>query len=323
VHIVITGANGFIGSRLARALLSISRLPDGRAIERMVLSDQAPCALSDPRASSVAGDIGDPALARQLIQPGTDIVFHLAGVMSGASESDFGLGMHVNLEGTRNVLEACRALPRPARVVYASSIAVYGAPLPAVVDDDTPTRPTLSYGAQKLACEVLLDDYSRRGFVDGRALRLPGIVARARAPSGALSAFNSDLIREPLQGRPISLPVGPDAVMWVQSIDRCTQNLVHAAMLFPNALGARRTLILPCVVASAAEIVAAIGRVAGAQAAALVRYAPEPAIEAQFGRLPRMLRAGRALALGFRADAGIDEVIQLHRGGASAPADAA
>ena len=114
MHIAITGANGFIGSRLARALLSINRMPDGRAIERMVLSDQAPCALNDPRATFVGGDIANPELARQLIQPGTDIVFHLAGVMSGASESDFGLGMRVNLEGTRNVLEACRALPRPA-----------------------------------------------------------------------------------------------------------------------------------------------------------------------------------------------------------------
>ena len=313
MNIVITGAQGFIGAHLARTLLSIERLPDGRALGHLALSDHTPLACEDARATILRGEIADSALARELIRPGTDLVFHLAGVMSGASESDFSLGLRVNLEGTRNVLEACRALPRPPRLVYASSIAVFGAPLPASIDDDTPTRPTLSYGAQKLACEILLDDYTRRGFLDARALRLPGIVARPRAPSGALSAFNSDLIREPLEGRAVSLPVGPDAVLWMQSVARCTQNLVHAAMLFPEALGARRAMNLPCVVASAGEIVAAIGRVAGDRAASLVRFAPDPAIEAQFGRWPRSFRAGRALALGFHADADIDEILRLHQ----------
>lgn len=324
MKIVITGASGFIGTHLARALLALERTPDGRAIEQVLLTDHAPSAAGDRRARFVEGDVGDPAQLARLIEPDTDLVFHLAGIMSAAAEADFGLGLRVNLDATRQLLEACRALARPARpmrFVYASSIAVFGAPLPAEIDDSTPTRPTLSYGAHKLACEILLDDYTRRGFVDGRALRLPGIVVRPRAQgkAGALSAFNSDLLREPLEGRAISSPVGPDAVLWLLSIERCVENLIHAAMLPGEALGPRRALNLPCVAASVSEIAAALGRAAGKSAEALVVYAPNPAIEAQFGRWPRAFQPERALALGFRADADIDDIIRLHLAARPAP----
>ncbi|MCX7140100.1 MAG: NAD-dependent epimerase/dehydratase family protein [Proteobacteria bacterium] len=318
MKIAVTGAAGFIGAALARALAARTELYDaeGRAIpvSRIVLADRVlPESVSfDARIQTVQGDIADPAFVSGLIDAGTRVVFHLAGVMSGACEADFALGLRVNLDGTRNVFEACRALPDPVRLVFSSSIGVFGTPLPLRIDDDTPQRPTLSYGAQKRACEILLEDYSRRGFLDGRALRLPGIVVRPRLPNGALSAFNSDLIREPLAGRAYAAPVGPEAVVWLMSAERCVANLIHAALLPQGAIGSPCVLNLPCIAASAGEIVAAIGRAGGAAAAARVSYAPDPKLQAQFGGWPRDFHAGRALALGFAADASLDAIIRFH-----------
>jgi nucleoside-diphosphate-sugar epimerase len=316
MKVVITGAAGFIGARLAREVAAGGELIDAEghrvAVERLVLTDRVlPRAEpGDPRITAVQGDIADPAFVSTLIDADTRLVFHLAGIVSGAAEADFALGMRVNLDGTRNVLEACRALPRPARLVYTSSIAVFGTPLPDAIRDDSRTRPTLSYGAQKLACEILLEDYARRGFVDARALRLPGIVVRPPVPNGALSAFNSDLLREPLAGRDYTAPVGPDAVIWLMSVGRCAANLIHASGLSGESFGARRVLNLPCVIASVGEIVAAIGRAAGSKAGARVRYAPDARLQAQFGAWPRDFRAERALELGFAADGSIDEIIR-------------
>lgn len=318
MKVVVTGAAGFIGARLARALAARAELNDAAdhafAIRRLVLADRVPPEdhASDPRIEAVGGDIGDPAFVSGLIDADTRVVFHLAGVMSGAAEKAFALGMRVNLDGSRNVFEACRALPRPARLVHASSIGVFGTPLPQRIDDQTPARPTLSYGAQKLACEILLEDYSRHGFIDGRALRLPGIVVRPPLPSGALSAFNSDLIREPLAGRAYTAPVGPDAVVWLMSAQRCVDNLIHAALLPAAAIPSRRAINLPCVVASIAEIVAAIGRAGGADTALRVSYASEAKLQAQFGGWPRDFHPARALELGFAADASIDAIIRSH-----------
>ena len=318
MKVVVTGAAGFIGSRLARALAARAELRDAGdhafPIRRLVLADSVlpEDFVSDPRIEAIRGDIDDPAFVSGLIDADTRVVFHLAGVMSGAAEKAFALGMRVNLDGSRNVFETCRALPRPARLVYTSSIGVFGTPLPQRIDDQTPPRPTLSYGAQKLASEILLEDYSRHGFLDARALRLPGIVVRPRLPSGALSAFNSDLIREPLAGRAYTAPVGAEAIVWVMSLGRCVDNLVHAALLPAKAIGSRRVINLPCVVASIGEIVAAIGRAAGTDAAARVGYAPDPKLQAQFGGWPRDFHPGRSLELGFAADESIDAIIRGH-----------
>jgi len=318
MKVVVTGAAGFIGAALARALAARTELCDAHdqafTLRRIVLAD---CVLpgdhpADPRIEAVRGDIADPAFVSGLVDAGTRVVFHLAGVMSGASEADFALGLRVNLDGTRNLLEACRGLTAPPRLVFASSIGVFGTPLPARIDDETPPRPTLSYGAQKRACEILLEDYSRRGFVDGRALRLPGVVVRPLLPNGALSAFNSDLIREPLEGRDYTAPVGPEAVVWQMSIARCVANLMRAALLPAEAVRPRRVLNLPCVVASIGEIVDAIGRAGGADAAARVSYAPDAKLQAQFGGWPRDFHAERALTLGFSADPSLDGIIRAH-----------
>lgn len=318
MKVLITGANGFIGAALARALLAQPRLADasGRelAIERLALTDRGapPAPWSDPRVEFSGGDITDERFVRSLVDGDVRVAFHLAGIVSGAAEADFALGLRVNLDGTRNLLEACRAQSAPLRLVFASSIAVYGVPLPAAIDDDTRAAPTLSYGTQKLVCEQLIGDYSRKGFLDGRALRLPGIVVRPRLPNGALSGFNSDVIREPLAGREVICPVSPQAVIWVMSIGRCVQNLIHACNTPAAAWGGGRALALPALDVSVAEILDSIARAAGAGVRERVRFEPQPDIEAQFGRWPRRLAARRALQLGFSGDASIDDIVRNH-----------
>ena len=315
MKILITGGAGFIGSTLARALAATEIARNAQdtefKISRILLADRVqPQAPDDPRVETAVGDVGDPAFIRSLVTPDTRLVFHLAGVVSGAAEADFALGMHANLDGTRHMLEACRALPEPARLVFASSIAVYGRPLPDIIDDDTPMRPTLSYGVQKLVCEILLGEYTRRNFVDARALRLSGVVVRPPAPNGALSGFNSDLIREPIEGREYTCPVGPEATIWMQSVGRCVKNLIHAAHLPSTFLGDRRALLLPAVAVSIGEIVDAIRHIVSVDAAARVRYQRNDELQEQFGAWPRRIAAARATRLGFEADAGLGEIIR-------------
>ncbi len=245
---VITGAAGFIGQALGRAW----QVHPGRATRpaaELCLTDHASLARADgggfepSPATRIRGDIADPVLVEQLFAQPVHALFHLAGVVSGRAEADFALGKRINLDATLALLERCRAQAEHGgpvvRFVYSSSIAVFGTPLPARIDDATAPCPTLSYGTHKRAIELLIDDYTRRGFIDGRALRLCGVLLRPALPNGALSAFNSDVIREPLAGRDYVCPVGPEASVWVASL-RCTvANLLQLAGL--RAACARRT----------------------------------------------------------------------------------
>ena len=307
--LLVTGAAGFIGARLSAALLASER-----AFDRLILADRsAPVATNDPRVVIRAGDMTDPQFVRSLVTPDVRVVFHLAGIVSGAAEADLDAGLRTNIDGTRHLLDACRALPEPARVIYASSIAVYGAPLPVHIDDGTLPAPTLSYGTQKLVCEQLINDFTRRGLIDGRTLRLPGIVVRPPQPNGALSAFNSDIIREPLAGRAMTSPVSPQATIWVMSIDQCVRNFLLALRLPRATLGGQRALLLPAVAVSIEEILDAVSRASGRDGRALVRYAPDPHLEEMFGRWPRALDAERARGLGFAADVSIDAIVAAYR----------
>jgi len=306
MRVVITGGCGFLGSRLAAELL---RRND---IDELVLFDNSPATLplpEDRRLKPATGDIADRETLRAVITPGTGSVFHLAAVVSGQAEADTDLGYRVNLDGTRAVLDACRAVGTCPRVIFASSLAVYGGELPPAVGDETPLTPQTSYGTQKAIGELLVNDYSRKGFVDGRAVRLPTVVVRPGRPNRAASTFASSMIREPLAGREALCPVSPDTVMALASPRRIVAGLVQAHDLPGAAFGVSRSLQLPGFSVAVGEMAAAVGRAGGVAAYARIRWEPDPQIQQIISSWPQALRAPRAEALGFTADSGIDEVV--------------
>ncbi len=318
MKIVITGGAGFLGQKLARRLIQLSGIvarDDGirRPIRKIVLVDQvAAPELGDPRIEAVAADICDAGLMSPLIGPDVDLVFHLAAVVSGAAEADFDLGMRINLDASRHLLELCRAAGHRPRVVFTSSVAVYGGVLPTVVTDDTALNPRSSYGAQKAIGELLLSDYDRKGFVDGRILRLPTISVRPGAPNKAASSFASSLIREPLNGKPTVCPVGLDLKLWLLSPRAAIDSLIAGAELASAAIGERRALNLPGLSVSVGEMIAALDRVGGKAATDLIRYERDPAVEAIVGSWPGAWDIGRAAALGLRPDADFEAIVRAY-----------
>jgi nucleoside-diphosphate-sugar epimerase len=315
VNIVMTGGNGFIGRRLARELLAggeaIGADDTRHRLEKLVLFDVARLddeLARDSRVEQIVGDIGDPTALSAAIGAQTAAVFHFGAVVSAGAEADFDLGMRVNLDGTRNVLEACRRLPSPPRVVFASSLAVYGGELPKFIDDETPSYPQTSYGAQKACGELLVSDYSRKGFVDGRALRFPTILVRPE-PNLAASTFASTIIREPLLGRETTCPVEPRSVMAVMSIERLIDCIVLAYKLPAGAFGLRRALLLPAISASVEAMIAAVRRVGGEAAAKRITLRTDPKTQHIVDGWPGGVRAQRAESLGLRADATVEEIV--------------
>src|SRR3954454_22303728 len=315
MRIVITGGCGFLGRRVAMRLLD--RGAAAGPVEELILFDSAPPALPLPdhiRLSFVPGDIADRATVASLIGPGTDAVFHLAAIVSGQAEADTDLGYRVNLDGTRAVLDACRALgPKDnslPRLIFASSLAVYGGALPPEVGEATALMPQSSYGAQKAIGELLVNDYSRKGFIDGMALRLPTVVVRPGLPNRAASTFASSMIREPLTGREAVCPVSPDTVMALAAPRRIVAGLVHALDLPSGSLGASRSLQLPGFSVPVGEMAEALRRAGGEDAYRLIRWQPDPQIQAIISSWPQSLAAPRAEALGFGRDSGIDEVVR-------------
>src|SRR5262245_12132978 len=266
--ILITGGAGFLGRRLARTLLERGTLsgPDGAPypIARMVLADmvEAPD-LADPRIVQMKGDVADPEFVKRIVDGETQSIFHLAAVVSGMAEADFDLGMRINLDASRLLLDACRALGQKPRFVFASSVAVYGGTLPATVLDTTAVSPQSSYGTEKAIVELLISDYSRRGFVDGRVLRLPTISVRPGRPNAAASSFASGIIREPLNGEAAVCPVDPATRLWLLSPSRAIECLIAGHDVPGERLGHQRTINLPGLSVTVAEMVAALERVAG------------------------------------------------------------
>jgi D-erythronate 2-dehydrogenase len=307
MRIVITGGCGFLGTRLALRLL------ERRDVSELILFDSAASALplpEDKRLQLITGDIADRAAVQGVIAAGTASVFHLAAVVSGQAEADTELGYRVNVDGIRGVLDACRALVTCPRVVFASSLAVYGGELPPAVGDDTLLTPQTSYGTQKAIGELLVNDYSRKGFIDGRAVRLPTVVVRPGLPNRAASTFASSIIREPLSGREAICPVSPDTVMALASPRRIVEGLLLAHDLPADAIGANHSLQLPGFSVAVGEMAAAVRRAAGEAAYARIRWQPDPQIQQIISGWPQALLAARAEALGFAADNGIDEVVQ-------------
>ncbi|MCI4663844.1 MAG: SDR family oxidoreductase [Neomegalonema sp.] len=312
MKVLIIGGGGFVGSKLARVLAGRGELR-GAPIARLTLADlQAPAAIDAPfKVDCVAVDITDAAATRALIGAGYDVIYHLAAIVSGQAEAEFDLGMQVNLFGSLNVFEAARALGTAPVVVYTSSIAVYGGETPDPIEDWSHQNPQTSYGAQKAAGELFLSDYSRKGFIDGRGLRLPTISIRPGKPNKAASSFMSSIFREPLQGRSAVCPVDPEYAHWFLSPRRCVENLVIAAELPAEAWGLNRCLALPGRTYRIGEMVEAMRRVAGDAAADRIEWRPDAEIKkivlgwkAEFNPL-------KALSLGFVRDDSFEDNVRF------------
>ncbi|MET0598838.1 MAG: D-erythronate dehydrogenase [Mesorhizobium sp.] len=311
MRILITGAAGMIGRKLA-ARLSANGSLAGRKIAALDLADIVPAgtmSMEEAHVTIHVGDLSDPAVVGRLVEPKPDVVFHLAGIVSGEAEADFPLGYRVNLDGTRALFDALREAEHRPRVVFSSSIAVFGAPFPPVIPDDFQQTPLTSYGTQKLIGELILADYSRRGFFDGIGIRLPTICVRPGKPNRAASSFFSGIIREPLNGREAVLPV-PRSVVHTHASPRSAVNfLLHAAALDLDRVGPRRNLTMPGVGVTVGEQIDALKRIAGDEILRLIREEPDETIWAIVKNWPTRFEAARAHELGFEAERSFDDII--------------
>src|SRR4051795_6607827 len=316
LHILILGAAGMVGRKLTERLLRDGRLGN-RDITRMTLQDVG--APTKPANASipigvVASDFADAGAAAPLIAERPDVIFHLAAIVSGEAEAEFDKGYRINLDGTRHLMDAIRAVGagyRP-RLVFTSSIAVFGAPFPDKIGDEFFHTPLTSYGTQKSICELLIADYTRKGLLDGIGIRLPTICVRPGTPNKAASGFFSNIIREPLAGKEAVLPVEEKVMHWHASPRSAVGFLMHAASLSRETLGPRINLTMPGVACTVGEQIAALRRVAGEDVVARIRREPDPAIIKIVSGWPTRFDAKRARALGFKVEKDFDEIIRAH-----------
>jgi nucleoside-diphosphate-sugar epimerase len=313
MRVLVTGGAGFLGKKLAPRLIERGELM-GRRLEGLTLFDvvHAEGIPADPRVSVLAGDITRPGVVFDLVRPGYDVVYHLAAVVSGAAEADVDLGYAVNLDGTRHLLDAIRAFARKPRLVFASSCAVFGGALPEILNDDTPLTPQTSYGAQKAMGEFLVADFHRKGFLDGRSLRLPTICVRPGKPNRAASTWASSIFREPLAGQEAVCPVTRETAMYLLSPRRVIDALVHAAELPSEELGTTRHINLPGTTYTVAEMVESLERVGGRTVTARIRWEADPLIQKIVDGWPQHFATPRAERMGFKADASLDEIVRQH-----------
>ncbi|TGP23770.1 MULTISPECIES: D-erythronate dehydrogenase [unclassified Mesorhizobium] len=314
MRILITGAAGMVGRKLVARLAKDGALRE-RKITALDLHDivpPQPPALAGVEVSIHTGDLSAPGAAATLIASRPDVIFHLAGIVSGEAEANFDLGYRVNLDGTRALLDAVRLAGFAPRLVFTSSIAVFGAPFPDVIPDEFHPTPLTSYGTQKLIGEALLADYTRRGFFDGVGIRLPTICVRPGKPNKAASSFFSGIIREPLSGQEAILPV-PRSVLHTHASPRSAVNfLIHAAEIDGDKVGPRRNLTMPGVAVTVGEQIEALERIAGAEVAKRIREQPDETVWAIVKGWPTRFEARRARELGFVAESNFDEIIRAH-----------
>ena len=316
MKVLITGGGGFLGKKLARRILQQGTLADANgkqhSIAELLLFDVSLASgpgLDDPRVKRVAGDIANFATVQSIVQ-GASTVFHFAAVVSAGAEADFDLGYRVNLDGTRNVLEACRALGTNPRVVFTSSLAAYGGDLPPAVTDDTPLTPQTSYGAQKSIGEFLIRDYTRKGFLRGTAVRLPTICVRTGLPNKAASTWASSVVREPLTGVDVVCPVTPETIMVVLSPRKTVEAFVRLHDLPHDSFGPGRTLLLNGINVTAKELEQAIGSHSGNRKVGKVVWQHDPAIQKICDGWPQGIDSARSRQLGFEIDKDLDEVVR-------------
>lgn len=312
MKILVTGAAGFIGAALVEALAARAD------VARVVAFDQAAPSSGNPKVEAVTGNLAYAPMARSLVGPDVDAIFHLASLVSGGAEQNFELGMKVNFDATRDLLEAARLGGRAPKFVFTSSIAVYRGVDLAVTDETRPT-PRLSYGAQKLMCEVMIEDYARRGFADGRSVRPPTVLVRPGAANTAMSGWSSALIREPLAGRDYTCPVGAHTRMACISVRRVVASLLRAMDLPAEALGPDRTLLLAGIPVSAGGMLEAVQRRAGTRTLGRVSFDPDPAAQAVMDSVAQSTYSARGERLGFLPSASIDEIIDDYLQSGPAP----
>lgn len=317
MKVLITGGAGFLGRRLANKLLQRGVLKnaegDEEKIDQLVLFDAIPVqGFSDPRVTVVQGDAADPQAVSRVIDAETASIFHLAAVVSSQSEDDFDLGMRVNLDATHILFEACRRVGHCPKVIFASSLAVYGGNLPEIVHDDTAPNPQTSYGVQKAICELLLSDYSRKGFIDGRGLRLPTISVRPGKPNKAASSFASGIIREPLNDVDTVCPVTPDMHLWLLSPRQAVECMIRAHELGAESFGQNHILNLPGVTVTVGEMVETLGRIAGPAATRKIHWEANPAIQRIIGTWPTRWDTRRAEMLGFKGDHDFESIVRAY-----------
>ncbi|ROM83142.1 epimerase [Pseudomonas brassicacearum] len=309
MRVMITGANGFIGRALVKRLLETNELR-GRPISALILLDKELVGFAeDKRLRRHCGSVTDAALLRRALADGIDVVFHLVSIPGGAAEEHYALGYQVNLLASLELLDQLREQPGAPVLVYASSVAVYGGDLPTRIDERAAPRPQLSYGAHKVMVEIALNDLARRGELDGRAVRLPGIVARPREANGLRSAFMSDLLHAFAEGQPYRCPVSPQAMAWWMSVRCCVDNLLRAAELQADEIGDSRVWQLPLLHLSIAQVIDALAAAYGEERRALISFAPDAGLEALFGQFPAM-KTPQARALGFRHDGSAGALIR-------------
>ena len=306
--VLVTGAAGFLGTRVIKALLA--NTGGGPPVSRIIAADIIACPIDNLRVESRAGTIADPAFIRSIVEPDVDVVFHLAAVLSGQSETEFDLGLQVNLDATRTLLEACRALRKPPRFVFSSTVAVFGADLPDGVPEDSVLHPLSSYGTAKAMTELLVREYSRRGFVDGIAVRLATVTVRPGKPNSALSSFVSGIIREPLAGIDAVCPVPLDQPLWVTSPAVVIGNLIHAARVPAAALEGNVTVSLPGLSVTPEQMLASLEHVAGSEARARVRCEIDPYVARIVATWPGAIDDSRARRLGFTSDRDVDDIVR-------------
>ena len=314
MKVLIIGGAGMVGRKLAERLAGDGELA-GKAVSSLTLYDVVP-ALPPPAAKLpvkiATGDLPSPGEAERLMADRPDIIFHLAAIVSGEAELDFDKGYRINLDGTRLLLEAIRAAGNKPRLVFTSSIAVFGAPFPEAIGDDFFNTPLTSYGTQKNICELLISDYTRKGFLNGLSIRLPTICVRPGKPNQAASGFFSNIMREPLAGAEAVLPVSESVRHWHASPRAAVGFLEHAASLDTDKVGPRRALTMPGVSVTVGEQIAALQKVAGEKVAARIRRQPDPFIEGVVAGWPRNFAPRRAVELGFKADASFEDIIRIH-----------
>ncbi|MCR9125613.1 MAG: SDR family oxidoreductase [Rhodobacteraceae bacterium] len=310
MNILVTGAAGMLGARLSARLLGEGL--GGRGARRVILADAVRPDVPGARADCRVGDISDPQFAAGLLADRPEVIFHLAAIVSGEAEQDYTRGYRVNLDGTRHLFDAVRAARYCPRVVFASSVAVFGGPFPQRIPDDFIAAPQTSYGTQKVMGELLLEDLTRRGHMDGVALRLPTICIRPGRPNKAASGFFSGILREPLAGQEAVLPVPDDIRHWFASPAAAVANLLHAGQVDLSPLGHRRALNLPGLSATVGDQIEALRQVAGADALRLIQRRPDATITRIISSWAQDFDPVRATAMGFSGDASFVDIIRQH-----------